>query len=68
MSKFTVDLTELKMSPEIARQFENSIHAATLDTLARLDLQGDITVRIPRKEWLGIWIKGHVMGPKAMRR
>lgn len=54
-NRFVVHLGELKLRDKQEKRFESAIQAAVLDTLARIDFEGDFVARFP-KEWLGIWI------------
>ena len=55
-TQFIVHLEGLKLPPEAEATIAREIRAAALRELARLDLKADFGVRIPRKEWLGIWL------------
>jgi hypothetical protein len=56
-SQFIVHLQGISLPPDTAAQVAREVQSAALRELARLDLRGDLTFRIPRKEWLGIWIE-----------
>ena len=43
--------------PDMRNALAHEIQALTLRELAKLDLGAGIGVRVPRKEWLGIWIE-----------
>ena len=55
-TQFIVHLEGLKLPPDAETTIAREIRAAALRELARLDLKADFGVRIPRKEWLGIWL------------
>jgi hypothetical protein len=56
-SQFIVHLHGIKLTAEAESQIAKEVQAAALRELARIDLRGDVVVRIPRKEWYGIWIE-----------
>jgi hypothetical protein len=60
--QFIVDVSDAKLSPQVARELETAVQRAALSVLARLDLASEVNVRIPKKEWLGIWIEGRLPG------
>ncbi|MGE3108499.1 MAG: hypothetical protein AB7G11_11825 [Phycisphaerales bacterium] len=53
---FTVSLGDIKLSPAQQRSMGNAINSATLAELGRLGIKDSFAVRIPRKEWFGIWL------------
>jgi len=55
-TQFIVHLEGLKLPPDAEATIAREIRAAALRELARLDLKADFGVRIPRKEWLGLWL------------
>ena len=57
MPDLIVRLDGLKISKEAEANINREVQAVVLRELARLDIREDYTVRIPRKEWLGIWIR-----------
>lgn len=59
--KIIVDLSGLDLPAGAHKQVQVAVQRAALDTLARLDLRGEVTFGIP-KEWLGIWLKGRLQG------
>ncbi len=60
-SKTTADLIVrlegLKLSKEAEAAINLEVQATVLREIARYDFGTDFTVRIPRKEWLRIWIR-----------
>jgi hypothetical protein len=59
MADLIVRLEGLKLSKEAEANINREVQAIVLRELAKIDLGADYTVRIPRKEWLGIWIRNH---------
>ncbi len=59
MADLIVRLDGLKLSKEVEASINREVQAVVLRELAKLDVGTDYTVRIPRKEWLGIWIRNH---------
>ncbi len=57
MADLIVRLEGLKLSKEAEANINREVQAIVLRELAKVDLGVDYTVRIPRKEWLGIWIR-----------
>ena len=57
MADLIVRLEGLKLSKEAEANINREVQAIVLRELAKVDLGIDYTVRIPRKEWLGIWIR-----------
>ena len=54
---FTVALgAEMKLNPAQTRSMSNAINSATLSELSRIGVKDSFAVRIPRKEWYGIWL------------
>jgi hypothetical protein len=60
--KFIVDASKTKLSPQVAKELEVAVQKAALSVLARVDLSPGVGVRIPNKEWLGIWLEGRLPG------
>ena len=60
-TQFIVHLEGLRLPPDAEATIAREIRAAALRELARLDLKADFGVRIPRKEWLGLWLD-HIPG------
>ncbi len=56
-SEFVVKLDGIKLPPAVESQIAKEIQATVMREIARIDLKGDLVARIPRKEWLGIWIR-----------
>ncbi len=57
MGDLIVRLDGLKLTKEAEAAINREVQATVLREIAKFDLGGDFTSRIPRKEWLGIWIK-----------
>ena len=57
MADLIVRLEGLKLTKEAEANINREVQAIVLRELAKVDLGIDYTVRIPRKEWLGIWIR-----------
>jgi hypothetical protein len=57
MGDLIVRLDGLKISKEAEASINREVQSTVLREIAKLDLGGDFTSRIPRKEWLGIWIR-----------
>jgi hypothetical protein len=55
-TQFIVHFDGLELPPNAQATIAQEIRAAALRELARLDLKADFGVRIPRKEWLGLWL------------
>ena len=55
-SQFQVDFGGIKLPTSVEKRIASRIQETVMAELARIDLKGDIRFRIPRKEWLGIWI------------
>lgn len=53
---FTVALGDIKLNPKQQKSLGNAINSATLSELGRMGLKDSFAVRIPRKEWYGIWL------------
>ncbi len=60
MGDLIVRLDGLKLSKDAEAAINREVQATVLRELAKLDLGPDYTVRIPKKEWLGIWIRNKV--------
>jgi hypothetical protein len=56
-TQFIVHLQGIKLPAEVEAEIAKEVRSAALRELARVDLRGDLTLRIPRKEWLGIWLE-----------
>lgn len=56
-NQFIVYLEGLKLPPEVEASVAREIRAAALRELARADFHVDFGVRVPRKEWLGLWLE-----------
>jgi hypothetical protein len=57
MADLIVRLDGLKLTKEAEATINREVQSVVLRELAKLDIREDYTVRIPRKEWLGIWIR-----------
>ena len=57
MPDLIVRLDGLKLSKEAEASINREVQATVLREIAKYDFGADFTARIPRKEWLGIWIK-----------
>ncbi len=57
MADLIIRLEGLKLSKEAEAAINEEVQATVLRAIARYDTGADFTVRIPRKEWLGIWIR-----------
>ena len=57
MADLIVRLDGLKLSKEVEASINREVQATVLREIAKHDLGMDFTIRIPRKEWLGIWIR-----------
>ena len=60
MPDFIVKVDGIKLSKEQEANINREVQSAVLRELARFDFGSDLTVRIPRKEWLGIWIRNKI--------
>jgi hypothetical protein len=56
-SQFIVHLEGIRLPAEAEAQIAKEVRATALRELGRLDLKGDVVVRIPTKEWLGLWLE-----------
>lgn len=65
MADFIVKLEGVELKDDVRAALAREIQALTLRELAKLDLHPDYSVRIPRREWLGIWIEQARL-PKAL--
>jgi hypothetical protein len=67
-TSFHVEFQGAKLPAHVVEAMESSVRQAVLQHLAALDLRGEYTVsKIPKKEWLGIWIdlrKAEVMAER----
>jgi hypothetical protein len=54
---FIVHLDAVNIPDKDRAAVSRAIQAATLTELAKLDLGGALGFRIPRREWLGIWLE-----------
>jgi hypothetical protein len=56
-SEFIVKLSGIKLPAAAEDEVSREINAAVMRALGRIDLKGDLSARIPWKEWRGIWIE-----------
>lgn len=63
MSEFIVKLDGIKLSKSVEAAISREIQSVVLRHVAEIDLAGDFTARIPRKEWLGIWLRNRAFDP-----
>ena len=61
-NQFIVDVSKANLSPQVAKELEHAVQKAALSVLARVDLSPGVQVRIPNKDWLGIWLEGRLPG------
>lgn len=57
MPDFIVKVDGIKLSKEQQATINGEIHAAVMRGLAKIDSGAELNLRIPNKEWLGIWIR-----------
>jgi len=57
MADLIVRIDGLKLSKEAQAAINREVQATVLREIAKYDNGEDYSVRIPRKEWLGIWIR-----------
>ena len=57
MSDFIVKLDGIKLTKEQEASINREIQGAVLRELAKVDTNAEFSARIPKKEWLGIWIR-----------
>lgn len=67
MPDFIVKFDGIRLSKEQEATINREIHTTVLRELAKIDLGADFTARIPRKEWLGIWIRVKAFDPGNIR-
>ena len=56
-TQFIIHLQGIKLPPETEAEIAKEVRSVTLRELARIDLRGDFAVRIPRKDWIGLWLE-----------
>jgi hypothetical protein len=54
---FIVHLDGVNIPDKDRAAISRAIQAVTLNELAKLDLGGALGFRVPRREWLGIWLE-----------
>jgi hypothetical protein len=57
MSDYVVRIEGLKLSKDVQASINREIQATVLRELAKVDLKGDFSARIPRGELQGIYIR-----------
>jgi hypothetical protein len=62
-SEFIVKLDGIKLPPAQEAEISHEINAAVMRALGKIDFKGDLSARIPWKEWRGIWIEKLRGGP-----
>jgi hypothetical protein len=59
-TRFVIDIQGLKLSADISRKIESEIRQIVLNEIAKLDLEGDFSMRQTCKEFekgvTGIWL------------
>lgn len=55
-SEFIVKVDGIKLPAEAEARLNGEIQALVLREIAKIDYKGDLQSKIPRKEWLGIWL------------
>jgi hypothetical protein len=55
--RFIVDLGDIKIPEPALKRLNEKIQRVVLDELAAIDMTGDVGVRFPPREWLGIWLR-----------
>ena len=66
MADLIVRLDGLKLSKEAQAAINREVQATVLREIAKYDNGEDYSVRIPRKEWLGIWIRTRAFDPVSV--
>lgn len=61
---FVVRLEGLQLKPDAKERIASHIHAAVMRELAGVDTHGAL-VFIPRREWLGLWLRTHAAIPQG---
>jgi hypothetical protein len=56
---FIVRLEGAELSDKVRSQIAGEIQATVLREVAKLDFKGDFNAHIPRREWLGLWLRSH---------
>lgn len=54
---FIVKMDGIQLPTDVRQQIATEIQAVVLRHLAGIDLKGDVGVHIPRREWLGLWLR-----------
>ena len=60
--EFIVKLEGVDLPADARTALAREIQAVTLRELAKINLQTGVGFRIPRKDWLGIWIERYGQG------
>ena len=55
-SEFIVKVDGIKLPADVEARVNGEIQALVLREIAKIDYKGDLQSKIPRKEWLGIWL------------
>lgn len=63
MADLIIRIDGLKLTKEVQAAINREVQATVLREIARYDNGIDYSVRIPRKEWLGIWIRNKAFDP-----
>lgn len=56
-SEFILKLNGMKLPAEVEKQIATELQATLMRELAKTDLKGGVGIRIPKKDWLGIWLE-----------
>jgi hypothetical protein len=54
---FIVRFEGAELTDKIRSQIAGEIQAVVLREVAKLDLKGDLHAHIPRREWMGLWLR-----------
>lgn len=56
-SEFILKLSGIKLPPEAEKRIAAELQSTLLRELAHTDLKAGLAVRIPNRDWFGIWIE-----------
>ena len=56
-SEFIIKLEGIKLPAATEKRIAEEMQRTFLQEVAKIDFKADISVRIPRKDWLGIWLE-----------
>jgi hypothetical protein len=56
-SEFILKLNGIKLPAEVEQRIAGELQAALMREIARVDLKSPLTIRIPNREWYGIWLE-----------